>query len=766
MPKVSSQVLSKLHALRRSIGAWIFVRGFALLLVVFVAILAVSLWLDWTWMLDKSQRVICIIVALSFLGYLSVRHLIKPLSRRLDEDTLALAVEGRHGELNEGLINALQFSRIENPAELGMSPAMVDAAIAAGNDAATRTDFRDVLDRTTYLRNLAIAGLMLIALLAAAIGVATNTTLGIWFNRFFLLADDPYPRNTQFVIPVNDKGEFLLPRGDDWEAMIKVTGIIPDSVYIDYDPATGPSSTLLMARQGDKIVTATEAEFSANFKNIIDEFRFRVRGGDNRTLWIPVRLVDRPAIETFDLTVTHPQYTALEPQVVWKIRPAVTLASPEGDKDAPGSASTQARAGTSSISPLRGSTLSFTAQTNKPLSKARLKWEKGEMPLTLEQVTVQGGDGEDRQVTRFTATLDAGQVISSTYAIDLVDTEGLESKRPTRFIVRPRADKEPTVRSQLLGISSMIVPDARIPIESNFRDDYAVTSAALHFQYRGESEESAKGADKIAFDDAKLHEKDVTERGHVFTYAWEVGPLKMPVGTNLTFHVEAHDNDTISGPKSGKSAAFFVRVVTEQELRDELVRREQEQRQEFERLIKTQDDLVAETRIVLATGGTESQLSSVLRQSLMQAQKRQKLTADRCKAIAKQYENLKLEVNNNKLDDETGTVQVRMHDKIIAPLERLAERDAIRAETLLDSARKAPDGPTRGQRLQEALEQQEKVAADMREILKHMVRWSNYQEAVNLLYQVLTTQGQVNRETFRAHQARLQGIFGDPDKPK
>jgi len=238
------------------------------------------------------------------------------------------------------------------------------------------------------------------------------------------------------------------------------------------------------------------------------------------------------------------------------------------------------------------------------------------------------------------------------------------------------------------------------------------------------------------------------------------------VGTNMTFHVDVQDNDTISGPKIGKSTAFFVRVVTPEDLRAELTRREQEQRQEFERLIKTQDDLIAETRIVLATGGTQPQLSAALRQSLMQSQKRQKLTADRCKAIGKQYDNILLEVINNRLEDEDGPVRTRLEGKVIQPLYNLGEREGIAATDKLDAVRKASDGAAREKALQAALAQQIQMADQMREVLKNMVRWSNYQEAVNLLYQVLTTQGQVNRETFRAHQARLQGIFGEGDKPK
>jgi hypothetical protein len=760
MPEVSSKVISKLNALRRSISAWMFVRGAAVLLVVIVALLALSLWLDWTWMLDKQQRVICIVIALVLLAFLIYRHLMKPLAQRMDVDTLALQVEQKHHEMHEGLITALQFSRIKDPRDLGMSPAMVEATIAAGNDAAERTDFRDVLDRKSFTRNLIIAGVMLVVLGAAAVGVASTTTLNIWFSRMFLLDDARYPRKTNFDIKLNEKGELVLPRGDDWEYLVRVFGEVPDSVYIDFNPKTGSDVTQLMARQGDAVDGATEAQFASAFKNIIEEFSFRIRGGDNRTEWIPVRLVDRPTIETFDLTLEHPQYTAREPQVVMSIRPSKVTADDE-HKEGPRK---EGKGGTSSLSPLKGSSLRFTAQTNKPVAQAKLKWEKGSMPLALEPTTVKDQDGNDKAATRFTATLSPEQLTSATYAIDLTDTEGLDSKKPTRFIVRLRADKDPTVKATLLGIGSMVVPEARIPIESTFRDDYAVTAAGLNYQFKGESEEAAKGGQRVGFTDVKFSEKDVTDKGFTHRHNWELAGLKLPVGSNLTFFVDASDNDTISGPKIGKSTAFFVRIVEAKELRDELTRRQAEQRQEFERLIKVQDDLIAETRIVMATGGTQSNLSPALRQSLMQSQKRQKLGADRCKAIAKQHENLFLEYINNKLESEDGEVLTKMNRSVIRPLYNIGDKSAILATDLLDAARKAPDGATREKVLQNAIEQQMAVAAEMREVLKYMEKWSNYQEAVNIIYEIMRDQTGAKQATVDALAKMREGIFGK-DKP-
>ncbi|MEX2214572.1 MAG: hypothetical protein WD768_10615 [Phycisphaeraceae bacterium] len=807
-PKLSSQIESKLRGLRRAVASWLTLRGLSIVLLWLVVLLALSFAIDWWFTLEKSQRVVSMVAAVALLLYLAWRFILYPLAFHLDDDTLAVRVEERHGELHDSLISALQFARLKDLDKLGVSPQMVAAAIEQGNADADKVDFSDVLDRRAHRRHGLLALLMVLMLGGAVAGVLTNDLMRIWFDRVILFGDERYPRNTQFQLTLNDKGELILPRGDDWDAAVKVTGIVPGTVYLDIDYRAGSDLTQLMIKQTDDKsgarpgapsrkggakpaqtptapVAATtastadasakptaQADFSATVKNVIEPFRFRIRGGDNRTDWIQVALVDRPTIESFDLVLEHPQYTSRLPETVWSLRPASIAASQSGSTELlpPGSpAQREARTGSSSVYALKGSTIRFKASSNKPLVSAELRNEKGvETPLKLENVKVKGADGKERAITQFTADIGPEQITNGTYSIVLKDTDGLDSKRPTRFNVRIRPDKEPQVRAQLAGISSMIVPEARIPIATNLRDDFAITKAGIIYQWRGESDASPKGEGVVEFTEVKFNEQQaVTEKGFNYLYPWEVTPLKLTVGMHLTFLVEATDNDTIDGPKTGKSAGFFVRVVEANELRDELLRREQEQRQEFERLIKNQDDLIAESRIALTANKTESiNLSPALRSQLMQVQKRQKLIGDRCLAIAKQYDQIGQEVSNNKLEADDGPVQTRLYGKVIGPLETIGNKSVNVVTAQIDKARKALDNAAREQDIQELINLQSKLALELRDVLKFMVRWSNYQQAVNDLYAILETQGKVTRETMEAHKARLErGIFGE-DKPK
>jgi predicted component of type VI protein secretion system len=102
----------------------------------------------------------------------------------------------------------------------------------------------------------------------------------------------------------------------------------------------------------------------------------------------------------------------------------------------------------------------------------------------------------------------------------------------------------------------------------------------------------------------------------------------------------------------------------------------------------------------------------------------------------------------------------RVRDRIVTPLDGLARRLVPTAADALDTLRRSPPSG-RAAAAQAALEAQREVERVMRDILKHMVKWEGYQEAVNLALEVLSAQQQVSAETRKAMLRKLEGIFGD-----
>jgi hypothetical protein len=71
--------------------------------------------------------------------------------------------------------------------------------------------------------------------------------------------------------------------------------------------------------------------------------------------------------------------------------------------------------------------------------------------------------------------------------------------------------------------------------------------------------------------------------------------------------------------------------------------------------------------------------------------------------------------------------------------------------------------PARLESLTKAAGLQEQIVAKMRDILRIMVKWEGYQEAVLLLREILKDQKDINEETIKAEEERIRRIFGGSD---
>src|SRR5262249_52032725 len=139
---------------------------------------------------------------------------------------------------------------------------------------------------------------------------------------------------------------------------------------------------------------------------------------------------------------------------------------------------------------------------------------------------------------------------SQTYEISLVDAGGWASKRPSRFALKMKPDRDPVIKTRLVGITSMIVPGARVPVDCQISDDFAISLAQLAWHWRGDGTDQTGSSGQLPFDELK-DKYGAAKIGYKYTF--ETGPLGLQAGAALGFHVEARDNDTVSGPKTGKS---------------------------------------------------------------------------------------------------------------------------------------------------------------------------------------------------------------------
>ncbi len=726
IPTLPPIITRRLSALRRRIRLWFALSGLSLCVLLIGAWATLSLGLDYWWRWDRQQRAIILASGLLALAVVAWRQLLWPLWQKLSDDALVLRVEASHPRLGQRLISAVQLSRMGQAAvSAGASPSMVRKTIEDGAAAAKDTPFERAVSaqfRKTILQQAAGAAVLAGIIVAMFVTPATAGVMKLWFNRNVTLGSAQWPQRThlQFVELTGDT--LTIPRGDDWQVVVQATGVIPHSVIAEIRPLAENQTP-----HEEELTQVGQGDFRALFRNVLAPFRFRIAGGDARTEWITVQLVDRP--ETRDLTLAYqpPAYTG---------QAAATLPTAQGSYDL-----------------LGGGVLTIQATASKPLQSATLRrGDEDVMPLTIQEASA--------DQPRLSATLTADQLQPGVYSIMLVDAQGLESRRPDRFTLRIVGDRKPEVRGKLLGISGWVTANASIPIDLRMTDDFGITATGLTYQIALPGAEKGDGVE-LPLTDPAFAPANPLKREITGLHRFDIAPLKLPIGATLTFHVHATDNDIVTGPQRGLSNTFPVTIVTPEELRTELLRREQEQRQEFERLIKDQEDLLTDVRATLVSLGEQDELPPAQRQLLVRAEKRQRLAGDRCVTIAGHFASILAELINNKLEEPNGTAQRRIQENIVGPLEALAAGPIPQVADVLDVARKPNIAPAlRTKALTEAAERQQKLVNDMQKIAKFMEKWEGYQEAINLLHEILKAQGEVNAATIRELERNIEtGIF-------
>jgi hypothetical protein len=301
----------------------------------------------------------------------------------------------------------------------------------------------------------------------------------------------------------------------------------------------------------------------------------------------------------------------------------------------------------------------------------------------------------------------------------------------------------------------MITTRAVVPLTGQLTDDYAVAAGWLTWQTGGTAKDDATPAEPRTGTAALTSTNGWGRKEIEFAHRLDTAPIGLVVDSYLALQVHALDNDAVTGPKTNASAAISLRVVTDETLREDLIRREQEQRQTFEQIIGQQRQLLVDTRRLLAEPD-----GALLRET----EKQQRLLAKRCESIAGQFAQILAEIENNKLEEGSAAARARIQGGIVEPLGRLTDQAIPSAARHLEQATTATT--PRDTLATTAAEQQEILNA-MQVILQNMARWESFQQAVNLIRDIQSAQKSLQDQTGKELERRIRGLLEPtPTPPK
>ncbi len=717
------QVLGRLNRLAARLRAYVLLDGLAMLSLAVLAAVAVTFLIDRGFQLTFDMRATQLATLLLAMAGVGWYGLVRPLRIRLMPAALALLIERRYPELRSRLISAVEFTEAaRRPAapRPAHSPAMLAALVAQAGQAVTGIDFAAVLNHTRARRRL-IATLVGPAVILAMCLLA-RPAMAVWFQRNVLLRNVEWPQRNRLVIEGLTDGRIVVPRDDDLTLTARVeTGYeAPRQVFISFESAAGLKGQAQMPATRHEeppdaetpVASRSVIRFTHAFEHLRETLRAQVWGGDARTDPFVIEVVDRPRISEVHLSVTPPAYTRLAP---YDLRPGQTVAEV-----------------------LSGSRIGFHVRTDRPVVEAALVRQSGDETAELGPATPGSPTSPGREFT----TADRPPA-SATYHFRLLDERGLSNisdrGRPVRVSVRLVPDKPPQVKLTARGVGEMIVPQAVLPLEVDCTDTYGLAGAALVCELPGK-------------DDVPLVEpiEGLEPQTKTFqrTIEWVPARRGLIEGDRLILRAEATDFDDVAGPNVGRSGTLGLRIVSREELLAELSRREQEYRQDFERLVRQQEDLYSE---LLALMQPVSSPQPAVPDPAAALARRQRDYASRVNGLRLQFEQVLAELRINRL--ATPTVEDRLGWRIVQPMEALHRSGLPAAAEALEAVARERTAGT----FAAARSAQESVLAAMRTILANMLQWEGFQEAITLLRDIQKLQSEINRETDQRIESELFG---------
>ena len=531
-------------------------------------------------------------------------------------------------------------------------------------------------------------------------------------------------------------GLSLLVRRKRAERVVR--GRVFDVKIVDSRGAALPSDIRVHYRFDDGDGNVSEETELAHFvdshavarrEDAARDFSYRIEGGDDHSMpWIPVEVVDPPAVESLTVELSPPEYTGRPP-----------------------------RRSDPRIHALVGTRVRISGLANRPLASARLRLEDGnEVQASLT------GPGNRKVSVEFIVQN------SGAYWFGLVDRDGLEGGEEDRWEILAVADSAPSVTIEKPATNIFVTPRARVPLRIAAKDDLAIRRIDLQFSRSDRAEEPNSVVSIYSLEgDAPAPPDDTSGGGEsgesrIPTHDWDLGELDLKPGLSVIFQGTATDFQ----PVVGRSDPRRLTVITPEELTERIAERQAFIMAELFRVLKMQ----RAARLQVETSKDKCEEIGRLNQrdiddlrgaELNQRQVNRTLTSP-SEGVPMHVVSLLADLANNGID--SPDVRRRM-DAVLTEIERLASQHlpvigreltgAIKAAQVRleeepagqSAAEKDSTPPPKGDRdpamaagLATAGEHQDEVIATLERMLGELSLWDSFRSFHRRLSQLLRDQ--------------------------
>lgn len=760
-----TELLQTLHGVRRRARVFTALLGLGVVISAGLGVLLIVMLLDALLHLPSWPRLVFLVAALGFTGYVAWQYLVRPLVSRLTLSDVAGLMERVYPEFDDSLRSSVDFMRPDFPGSDVMKDKVVDRAA----NVASGVDMNHVIAPRPVLLSLFVSAIVI----GAAVLVGFQSPLS-WPRLLSPFNGPQWPKRVALSV---EQLPQLVTADQRVEVKMTLTKGKASKAYLYYRYRSangyGPEQRIVMEAKAD-------GHFEAGVlaKADADELSIRVEAGDDQLELAPIQVVPRPQITGLTALVNWPAYTKRPPGALALGESAGTRIVAGSDVEFQVTFNNELKPGDATAAVQSEIEAKLDWKWNQPSGRTHYKFINADKSQALEAIVSTGKVQQDggqvilpngasvRDGDRWKAvdgSMTVPFAVKATQKNDLY--RGAIAKWPAdqtirfhvkgtdlynnaspgieEYKVEVRKDMAPTVAIQAPGDNLRVTNVAAFPMEVVATDDFGLKSMTLAIDRRSEGETDPA---KNHFDIPLQGWQQTSGGGEISHYQlgykwnleaiareWAIAKGTMPErvrawfifspphfrpGDSLEYCIQVADTLEPFDPTHvvASSPKQHVIIISQADLEKEVARDMLGVANEIDKLARSQNSTAVETKDVHQSLEKKGDVDPADRQALSRLADTQSGHGTKAKQLAKQLGDQvdRLEMNkstNQDLTDMGKEAKQQLNDAAEQPMTQ-ASKSLSNANQPNDPKNSPPQNQKAGEERSGAMADAETAQAD------------------------------------------------------
>ncbi|OGL45628.1 MAG: hypothetical protein A2W05_01795 [Candidatus Schekmanbacteria bacterium RBG_16_38_10] len=721
------RITLRLNNVKRSVKRLFIIDGISRLLMFIGLFLAATFLLDWSLDLPKEIRIIFLFAGVVVLILILVRYVVYPTTVKITDDDLAIMIEEKHPQLEEGLISAIQLSRevaSDGKYNCFNSPTLIGAVVDSATQSSENINFDSIIVRRNVFNISCIAIFIIFTFIAFA--SYCNNYSAIYFSRL-IGGGTKWPQQTYLSIEDFKEQKKIVAKGDDLIITAIAKGKIPKRASIYYKFDTGENG-----KDSMKAINLIEGRFEYVFPKVMGPLNFHVEGGDDVTAIHYVYTLTPPTVENITYLLGYPKYTGL------------TNTSPDKPEE-----------GGNIRAPI-GTKVAIKGLCNEEIESAQLTISTNSKDSSTDDKTTTmklfpDANGKDKIISGEFYVVN----MSSEYTITLKAKNGLSNRDPIRYTIKGVVDNGPMISVKDPTTDEYLTDIAVRPLAIETADDYGILEIALSRKVISQT----NATEQVTVFGSQ--ENTPLEYGGKFIktkYALDVSKLNVKQGDVVEYYYRATDNAERIQTDEGsavehnvtKTKSYRFWIVSVSELEKRLAADIESIKNEL-RIQKKNEEFLRQRVINIGRKyGKVDEFTQEQRAEVKSTELDQNQIGQKLEGMVRKIDIVLKQGVYNKIFDEKSSQKLEgvksiLSEIIDSPADRSKVGKSSAASMLISSAYKSKNGGERADTIGRAERIQDDIVLDLTSALALLEEWATYQEVVRITREILEAQKNVNK---------------------